>query len=319
MAPVTTNRIDPLLCDLDLPLTGLFHPAGFALWLATNSRDVMEAAEEAWGCWPADFQNEPMQFRVVVEPEGELAGTPTFRKQGRLLSFVSDEHNFAMADTGTLSASFHLSQKTAADHSLLRWSYLDAMAFMLLTQRYVVSMHTACVASHGSGILLCGKSGSGKSTLSIACARAGFKFLADDCTWMLAGTPDLIAIGKPHQVRFRHDAARHFPELEGYAAHQLPNGKLSIEVPTSLFPGIVTARQCPVGGVVFLNRESADEVGLKRVGATEAAASLLADMPSYGEEVNAMHEEMVQRLVGLPTWRLTYRTLDDAIRLLSEL
>jgi hypothetical protein len=48
----------------------------------------------------------------------------------------------------------------------------------------------------------------------------------------------------------------------------------------------------------------------------EAAALLLQDLPSYGPEVNAVHERTIGMLAGLPAWRLTYSTLDDAIRLL---
>jgi hypothetical protein len=315
---VMTTRIDPLLCDLDLSLRGTFYPAGFPLRLATNSRDVMEAASDSWGAWRREFDSEPLEFRVLVQAAGELAAVPAFRKQGRLLSFVSDRHNYAVADCGTLAASLHLSERTAADHAWMRWFFLEAMAYMLLTQRYVVSLHTACVARNGAGILLCGPSGAGKSTLSFACARAGFTYLADDCTWMLAGSEDRIAIGKPHQVRFRHDAARHFPELEGHIARTRPNGDLSIEVPTSLFPEIATAARSPIRCLVFLDRGNGDAPRIERMNSDEAVTLLLADMPSYGPEVNAVHEKTIHSLVGLPAWRLTYRVLEDAIRLLSE-
>ena len=190
---------------------------------------------------------------------------------------------------------------------------------MLLTQRYVVSLHAACVARDDAGILLCGKSGAGKSTLSFACARAGFTYLADDCTWILPG--ERTAIGKPHQVRFRHDAARHFPEVEGYlaSASARPSGKLSIELPTSLFPGMVTAGRTPVRCLVFPDREGGGPARIERMSSEDAVTLLLADLPSYGAEVNAMHETTVRSLAALPAWRLTYRALDDAIRLLSEL
>ena len=135
----------------------------------------------------------PWSFAWWWNRTASLRAEPTFRKQGHLLSFVSDAHNFAAGDRLTLSASFHLSDATAADHAWLRWFYLESMAYMLLTQRYVVSLHAACVASRGAGILLCGKSGAGKSTLSFACARAGFTYVSDDCTWLLAGSEDRIA------------------------------------------------------------------------------------------------------------------------------
>src|ERR1035438_31883 len=149
------KRIDPLLCDLDLALSGTFHPAGFPLRIATNSPHVLAAAAESWAAFDREFDMPLMEFRVVVEAAGDLAREPRFRKQLHLLSFVSDANNFATGDSLTLSATFHLSAATAANHVWLRWFYLESMAYMLLTQRYVVSLHAACVARDGVGILLC--------------------------------------------------------------------------------------------------------------------------------------------------------------------
>jgi hypothetical protein len=56
---------------------------------------------------------------------------------------------------------------------------------------------------------------------------------------------------------------------------------------------------------------------MERVSPDEAFALLLQDLPSYGREVNAVHERTVQKLASLPAWRLTYRGLEDAIRLLQ--
>ena len=51
----------------------------------------------------------------------------------------------------------------------------------------------------------------------------------------------------------------------------------------------------------------------------DVVASLLADMPSYGAEVNAAQEKTIYSLAALPSWQLTYRTLEEAVRLLSEI
>jgi len=319
MGAVQTKRFDPLLCDFDLALSGTFYPAGFPLHLATNSLDVMDAAAESWSSFPRMFDTPPMEFRVLVESAGELAAEPRFRKQRHILSFVSDAHNFATGDCNALSATFHLSAATAADHASLRWFYLEALAYMLLTQRYVLSLHAACVARDGEGILICGKSAAGKSTLSFAAARAGFTYMADDCTWLLLNSTDPIAIGKPHQVRFRQDAAQHFPEVAGYLASLRPNGKRSIELPISLFPTLHTAGRCPVRRLVFPDRASGGPARAERMDPAEVADLLLTDLPSYGPEVNAMHEQTVQSLAKLPAWRLHYRALEDALRLLFEL
>jgi serine kinase of HPr protein (carbohydrate metabolism regulator) len=311
------ERYDPMLSGVDLPLRGTFYPAGFPLHLATNSRDTMDAAGEAWGSWKPAFDRAPLAFRVVVRPEGEVSAAPVYRVQAGLLSFIADPHNFATADTRTLTAIFFVSEKTAADHTLLRWLFLEAMAYMLLTQCYVVSMHAGCVARGGGAILLCGSSGAGKSTLSVACARAGFTFLSDDCTWVLTGTDRRIAIGKPHQARLRADAARHFPELAGLPARALPNGKLSMEVPTSLLTGVHTVPQAEIGTLVFLDRQTAGPARFETMAGGEVSTLLLRDLPSYGPEVDAVHERTVAILAALPAFRLTYSSLPDAIRILT--
>jgi hypothetical protein len=312
------KRIDPWMHEVELPYTATLYPAGFPLYLMTNSRDVMEAAHESWRYWQHEYDVEPLRFRVVVETEGEFAGPPVFRIYEHLVQVVSDRHNFANADMNTLVASIHVSAKTAADHSWLRWFFVESMAYMLLVQRYLVAIHAGCVARGGKGLLLCGKSGAGKSTLSFACARAGWTYVADDCTWLLADSRDRIAIGKPHQIRFREDVAEHFPELGGAVAQTRPNGKISIEVLMSCFPGIATSQRCEIGAVVFVDRSGGGRARLERVEPSEAIYMLLADLPTYGEEVNAIHERTIGGLMmAVPAWRMHYRTLDEALDLLS--
>ena len=313
------DRIDPMLSDVELPLARTFHPAGFPLHLATNSPHVIDAACESWGEWDRMFDVEALHFRVVVRREGAVSPAPAYRVHAGLLSFIGDRDNFATADIARLTAAIFVSGQTAADRTLLRWLYLDAMAYMLLTQRYVVSLHAACVARAGAAILLCGRSGAGKSTLSVACARAGFTFLADDCTWILTGAATPVALGKPHQARLRADAARHFPELAGLPSRALPNGKVSMEVATSLLTGVTTATQSTVGRIVFLDRRVDAAPHLEPMKPSEVEGLLLADLPSYGPAVNAAHERTVALLSKLPAHRLTYTSLADAIRLLSQI
>jgi len=314
-----TKRFDPLQCDRELPLGRTFYPAGFPLMLATNSEGVMDCARESWGEWNGDFDVRPLRISVVVDPGGAIAEAPAFRKHSHLLLFVSDSRNFASADTVTGEAAIYVTQATVADHTLFRWLFLDALAYMMLTNLYVVSLHAACVARDGEGLLLCGKSGAGKSTLAVAAARAGFTFLSDDCTWVRTGIDELFAIGKPHQVRLRGDAARHFPELAGFPARTLPNGKLSLEAPVSLLAGVRSARHARITKLVFLQREDGVPPAISSVNSEDAATMLLADLPSYGPEVNAAHERTVAQLAALPARRLAYSLLDDAIRLLREI
>lgn len=314
-----TGRLDPLLRGIDLPLYGAYYPLGYRAEITTNSPDVLEAARESWGSYGPEFDCEAVRLRIVVEPEGEHAGEPSFRQQGHLLSIVSDRGNFLVGDLGTLSASGFVARKTALDHAWLRWFFLESMVQICLEQRYFAAVHAACVACSKTGVLLCGTSGAGKSTLAYACARAGWTYLGDESVQLLLDAEPGAALGKPHQVRFRPDARFLFPELHSYAARMRPNGKVSLEVPMCQLPQIRTALRCQIGCVVFLDRLPGKRARAEAVSEAEAVKALLRDKPFFGEELWARHEATVRRLTGVPTYRLEYDRLDQAVELLCGL
>jgi len=312
---------DPLLHDIDLPLSATYYPHGFPAAIATNSRDVLEAAGEAWGMFRAEFDRQTIAVRMVVLPEGDLAPEPSYRSQGHLMSIVCDPQNFGMMDLRALFGYSFVSSKTAADHAWLRWFFLEPLVLILLTQRHAVPVHAACVANEGRGILLCGPSGAGKSTLAFACARAGWTYVSDDITWLLPGAADLTLLGKPHQVRLRHDAPRLFPELQDYVARARPNGKISIEVLTAGFPQIQTASRASAGALVFLRRQERRTAYLEPLSTLEVWDELITDggYSTYGDEVTALHQAERRRLLALPGYRLYYESVSDAMSQLSLL
>jgi hypothetical protein len=311
-----TRRRDPLGVSIDLSLAGTYHPYGFRLDLATNSRDVIEAAEESWKGRQQEFDAAPMRMRVVVRPEGDLSQPATHRKQGHLFCVVSDRDNFAHVDLQALFASVHVSQKTASDHSWLRWYFVESLAYLMLCQRHIAMLHAGLVARNGSGVMLCGASAAGKSTLAYACARAGWTFLSDDTTALLTDSPGLTALGRPRQVRFRPDATRHFPEIEKWAARARPTGKIAIEAPTAELP-IVTADRATVGAIAFLERGGGPSA--RRISGEEAVERLLTDLPAFGAEVDDLHERAVGRLAVVPAHVLHYDSIEEGVALLSAL
>ncbi len=314
-----SRPVDPLRHDVDLPFRGTYFAQGFPVEIASNSRDVLDAAAASWGMYQCEFDRKPVEVRVIVEPEGDLAPEPVFRAQNDYFSIVADRDNYAFYDSRAMFACCFISQKTASDHAWFRYFFLETMVYMLLAQREIVPVHAACVARQGSGMLLCGWSGAGKSTLSFACARAGFSFVGDDSVWLLPDRDDRMAVGRPHIARFRDDAARHFPELEGYVARARPNGKLTIEVPLSEFPQIHTASRCRIDCVMMLHRQSAGGARAVPIPSSEVVDRLMADTPSYGAEVRAMAERTTARLRQVPAYRLTYSRLDEAVKTLRTL
>ena len=310
---------DPLFHRVDLPLTGSFFPLGFRVEIATNSRDVLEAAAASWGGYAPEYPYPPVELRVMVQPSGDLAPEPVFRNQRRLFSIVADRDNFACYESGCLFGYCFVSQKTAANHAWFRYFFLETMAYMLLAQRWVMPLHAACVARGETGVLLCGLSGAGKSTLAWACARAGWTHVTDDGTWLLTQIEDRTALGRCRSIRFRDDAPRLFPELQEYISRARPNGKISIEVPLDAFPHVRTAPRCRVGSVILLDRREGVPTSAQPVPAAEAIGLLLGDMPWYGDDVRALYEKTARRLLEVPAYRLTYANLDQAVALLSNL
>jgi hypothetical protein len=312
--------VDPLLATIDLPFRRNYYPAGFPLELATNSREVVAAAEECWRGLEKEFAREPLEIRVITRPQGRLSPEPSFRCQGYLYSVVGDADNFAVADFRKLFAFVFVSEKTAADHAWLRWFFLESLAYTLLAQRHVIPVHAACVARNARGILLCGPSGAGKSTLSFACARAGWNFVSDDCTWLLPDSPGREAIGRPREARFRTDASNFFPELGRFAERARPNGKISLVVPMGEFPRIETASRCSISCLAFLDRGSGVSAPMNRLSTDEACDLLLRDRPLYGlEEVDALHERTLRSLAELPAYRLRYGRPEDGCELVTRL
>lgn len=314
---------DPLLHEIDLPWKATCYPLGFRLNLATNSREVIEAADEAWGAYTQDFARQPLEVKLIVQPGGTLAeSSPLFRGQGDLFSIVYDRHNFGVYDVHSMTGYCFVSDQTAANHLFLRLHFLEATVYSMLAQRHAVPMHAAAVMRGGSGFLLCGPSGAGKSTLAYACGRAGWTFVSDDATWLAADVEDRIAIGKPRYVRFREDAPRLFPELRCYAAEQKPNGKITIEVSTSDFPQVHTTTRCRLDHLVALDRRPLGEGRPPRVfsiSAGEVVDRMLADAPSYGERVRELYKRTLRRLADTAAWRLQYESLEQALALLSEI
>src|ERR1035438_9229599 len=156
LSGVGMQVFDPLQHDLALPHTQRFYPLGFPLVMSTNSRQVLEAAAGYWGAWKCAFDTEPVRLHIVVSAEGKLAMEPSYRAQEHLMTIVSDGHNYACLDLHRLFGIAWLSEATAADHTWMRWHFLEALAASALAQRYVVPLHAGAVARNGVGVLLYG-------------------------------------------------------------------------------------------------------------------------------------------------------------------
>jgi hypothetical protein len=302
---------DPLQIGAELGIEAKYYPLGFPLRLATNSPLVREAADCAWGEFPAAFEVAPMEIRVLVEGGDETPRPPVFRAQRHLITIAGGE-NFAVCDHTRRFAFCRLSESSARDPDFVRYYFLEAMALFTLTQLHVTPVHAAAVARGDRALLLCGESGAGKSTLAYACARQGWTYVSDNETWLLRSDCRTV-LGNPGRIRLRDTAAEIFPELAGRQA-VIFNGKRSLVLDSS---GMSIAYQCRPRRIVFLERGA--ETVICPVTPREAFAHLFGGVICYTDEVRRGHRESLEKFVSVPAARMHYRGLEDGIPALERL
>jgi len=311
---------EALLCDMDLPLRGIFYPLGYAVEILTNRSAVLKAANQSFGHACSSRTGKPLQVRVgVSDREGlQCPPEPTRREYNHLYSLVANADNQALLDLKTCTSFIWMTQ-AAVDYKLyFRHNFLDKAVYLLLGASVVTDLHAACVSKNRKGILLCGDSGAGKSTLAYACARSGWTYVSDDTSYLINDSEAPRVIGHSHRARFRPSARALFPELEDCELTPRLEGKPSIEVPTSKLPVLRTATESTVHFIVYLNRypSAAGRLTLLPNGTATQRARL--ELYSAGE-VRAKHEKILGVLSDIPTYELQYWDLDQGIRALERL
>lgn len=312
---------DPLLQCFDLPLEKMLYPLGFPLELATNSGEVICAAQESWGSYSQVFSREPVRLRIAVaggDPSAPPA-PPAYRAREHLFTIVAGAENFATCDLRGGFGFAWLTEGAVADRGYARFYFLEGMAYSIITSLHLTALHAACVCLEDSGVLLCGASGAGKTSLAWACARHGFTFVSDDATSLVRGSPGRTVVGQPSQLRFRDSAGELFPEFRGLAARQGSHGRPSIEIRTHRFPAIRTASSCRVDHLVFLKRVGEERPRLVPIPKAEARARLEAELPvldpwSYERQIASLDE-----LLDAGAYELNYGELPAAVDVLEAL
>jgi hypothetical protein len=261
---------------------------------------------------------------VAVEPlphdRPPRAGQePVFRAQGHVFTLVLDAHNSAACDLDRCFGFGTFTPAVAANHLFLSFYFLDPLAYVCLSQRYLTPIHAACVARSGRGILLVAGPRSGKSSLAWACARAGLAYVSDDATWLVRDGPEPLLLGKPQRFRFRPDARELIPELAQLPAIETVIGKHSFEIRTAEVAGLSTAAQCRAGKIVFLDRQEQGPAEVSAVEPAEAQRRLALARTLVEPRVWAEQEASVEKLLDCGAVKLRYSRLADAVQQILKL
>jgi hypothetical protein len=312
---------DPLLYETPLPYRRTLYPLGFAASVATNHESVIQAAESVWGRFEKAYDSPPVELRIAVaeSPNGKRPPARMPRAQGHLVSLVHDADNFLHLDLRSGFAFGWLTSAVADDVSYLRYHFVEGWLCLLIQSLHLATLHAACVALNGKGVLLAGNSEAGKSTLAYACARRGWDYLCDDGSHLIRKSDSRTILGNPYQIRFRPNARSLFPELSGFVPCERPNGKPSIELDTALLDIAIT-RAAEAECIVFLHRSAeASSQGLARYGKDEAFDRLTESVCCGEECVREEQRTSIRRLLAVPVYEMQYHDLDWAEQCLRSL
>jgi hypothetical protein len=316
----TTPLCDPLLAFMPLPYRAEFYPFGFPVSVASNSRLVLDAAEESWAGFRKQFDERPIEIRCLVTAAGDgTPPAPIVRAQGNLLISVAGAENFHCCDLVSGFATAWVTGSVAANSQYFRYHFLEAMASCLLHMLHLVDVHAACVSLDGHGVLLAGDSGAGKSSLAYACARRGWVYTSDDGISLVRRSGGRTVLGNSRLFRFRKTAGELFPEFRRFTDIRNGNGKPTIEVRTDSLPAVRTALESHVDYLVFLNRRDEAEPNLHPVSQQETRKRLFFNPWPLELPMHAEWQAAIERLLTAPAYEMRYRDLDSAVDRLEQL
>jgi hypothetical protein len=305
---------DPLGYERPLPLKARYYPLGFPLDLATNSEDILAAADRMWAQFPATSRQHAATLRVLVEDyDAPVPPVPSMpRGRNHLVSMIHGPDNFAVCDLAGFFTFACLTRDVARNQSYVRYHFLEPAGYLMIDARHTSPIHASCTALHGRAVVLCGDSGAGKTSLAYACARKGWTYLSDDATHIVRGRDDRAVVGRPFRIRFRESARLLFPELNQFTPERRPNGKLDFEIETNAL-GMEVALESNATHLVFLNRKSESAPARFEPYGRAEAVHRLQNLQCYGDErVRSEQDRTLTEFLHLPIVELTYNDLDGA-------
>jgi hypothetical protein len=158
-------------------------------------------------------------------------------------------------------------------------------------------VHGAALGSPWGAVLLMGDSGSGKSTTSLACAEAGFEYMADDFS-AVSFEGDGVTV---HSLYCSAKIFAHnLPKLPAFAAIVANPGQLETEKAVGFLTerGAVNSRSMAVKAAVVLASKAAGPPSIKRISPAKAFLALAPNTAVYFAELGSEQLAKLRMLVS---------------------
>jgi hypothetical protein len=306
---------------VELKHRATYYPMGFPLEVASNSEDILRAAKEAWQGYKPLFKAWPVQLKILLKERAERGcpAHPRCQLEHHLLTNIADSNNYLINDISQ-GFSFGCVSRAGLEHrAYFRYFFLESAAMCQIANRSATPIHAACIELDGRGVLLCGDSGAGKSTLSYACAKAGWTYITDDCSFLINDRTDRLITGNFLQVRFRPESSQFFPELQGCEiTDRAGAGKPSVELQTEADVCIKRMPVSRISYVVFLNRFGPKHQELD-IFPKDVARNFITQSLYCLPEVRSVQEARINTLLQVKVLELRYHELSYAVSRLTRL
>jgi len=186
---------------------------------------------------------------------------------------------------------------------------------LLADRRFPLAFHAACIARDDRAILLIGSSGAGKTLFSLAAARHGFSYGADDVVLV---DDDARVTGVPFAPAIKASGWALAGAIEGFgrlATHRRLDG-VPVRYPP---PPAFIERALPIGATILLDRAADGPTRLDRIDPVESFVALLAEASAPGNRIATEQSRVLAAAIaGAPAYRLRYSSFGPAMAALDE-
>ncbi|HZT43430.1 MAG TPA: hypothetical protein VFA07_14775 [Chthonomonadaceae bacterium] len=248
-----------LMREAPAPLSAHYSLLGIPLEVHANASEGMALADEVFGIWGLPtYGTEKHSLRLHIYLEEDVEAAAVSVEERRLRAddrhlFLSVGQSRGYADRQEGIAVAVLTPALLAERVLAQCWFLECLAMYLACRYRRATLHAACVAYQGRGVLLTGRDGVGKSTLAYACVRAGFQLVAEDIVFAEPDQP-VCVWGNPWHIHLLPEAISLFPELARAERTVLLNGETKLRLQVQDLRADAAVTHIPVWGVLSLSR-----------------------------------------------------------------